>query len=206
MNKPSLAEDIAFARAMAEEGATAPSLSGRFAVMWGTLATLALVTHWAIVRQILPIEPAMIGLVWLTMMILGTIGTLVLKLSLRDKPGLSTAGNKAEAAGWPIVNLAIFGIVIAIAISVIVRGQPTVLFDMIIPIAFALYAVMIALSAKLFGTQAAHWRVMLALVLSVITAALLGMPEIYLLAAAGNIAIQIIPGFASLRAEPKAIV
>lgn len=206
MEKPSLADDIAFARALAEEGAVAPSLSGRYAVMWSVLGCIAFTAHWAVVRQIIPVAPYAVGLIWLTMMVLGSVGSVLLTMSLRSKPGRSTAGNKAEAAGWPIVSIAIFGIAIAIAISVSFRGQSPILFDMIIPIAFAFYAVMTALSAKLFGTPAAQWRVVLSLALAFVSTALVGLPEIYLLAAAGIIVTQLIPGFAAVRAEPKAIV
>ena len=206
MEKPTLSDDIAFARAMAEEGATAPSLSGRFAIMWSVLAATAFTAHWAIMRQIVPIEQQNIGFVWLSVMILGALGTLFLCTTLRDKPGQSTAGNRAEAAGWPIVTIAIFGTTIAIYVAVSLRGKPPILFDMIIPMAFAFYAVMTALSAKLFGTPSARWLVVLSLALSVLTTALVGLPEVYLIAAAGILATQLVPGLVALKAEPKAVV
>ncbi|MEM7662629.1 MAG: hypothetical protein AAF292_10295 [Pseudomonadota bacterium] len=206
MKEPSLAEDVAFARAMAEEGATAPTLSGRFTVMWSALAGSAFAVHWGILRDVLPFEVETIAFLWLSVMIVGGVGTALLCMTLRDKPGLSTAGNKAEAAGWPIVSVAIFGIAVAIAISVNFRDQSPILFDMIIPIAFAFYALMTALSARLFGKSSANWLVLVSLALSFVTTALVGLPEIYLLAAAGIVTTQLIPGYAALRAEPKAIV
>ncbi|MEO1474795.1 MAG: hypothetical protein AAFS13_00310 [Pseudomonadota bacterium] len=206
MEQPSLADDIAFTRSMAEEGATAPSLSGRFAVMWGILAMAAFLTHWAILRGYIPVDRSMVGFVWLAMGVLGGIGSGILSMTLRDKPGQSTAGNKAESAGWPVIAVTLFGVAFAIGIGVGVRGLPTILFDMIIPMSFGFYAVMSALSARLFGLPGHRWRVVLSVLLAILTAALAGLPEIHLIAAGGIAIIQIIPGLLAIRAEPSPIV
>ncbi|MEL7482587.1 MAG: hypothetical protein AAGJ29_13625 [Pseudomonadota bacterium] len=206
MTKSPLVDDLAFARAMAEEGATAPSLSGRFAVMWGLLVTLALLAHWAVLRNILPIEPQYIGLIWLTMGVVGGIATAALRMTLRSKPGQSTAGNQAEAAGWPVVSLVLFSVAACIAASVFFRGQPPILFDMIIPMAFGFYTVMTALSARLFRTTSSQWQIWLSGLLAAGSAALLGHPDLYLLAAVGAVLTQIVPGILAMRAEPDAVV
>ncbi|MEM6412147.1 MAG: hypothetical protein AAF683_11495 [Pseudomonadota bacterium] len=206
MEKPSLADDIAFARAMAEEGATAPTLSGRFAIMWSAITIVGFLTHWAIADNVIPVDISLVGFVWLAVGIIGGIGTAILCYSLREKPGQFTAGNKAEAAGWPVIGVIVFGMAFAIGIGVAFRDQPPVLFDMIIPMAFGFYAVMTALSVKLFGTRSGRWRVALAAIIAIMSSALVGLPELYLIAAAGIVFTQLIPGFSALRAEPKAVV
>lgn len=202
----SLADDIAFARSLAEEGAVSPSLSGRFAVMWGVLVTAALLTHWGVMAGHVPLPPEMIGLIWFVMGITGGIGGAVLGAGLKDKAGQSTAGNQAERAAWPVVAVTLFVIAIALMVSVVFRNQPTILFDMLIVMAFGFYAVMTSVSARLFREPRNYWRAGVSLAVATLSAVMIGAPVIYLIAAAGVVVTQVLPGIAALRAEPASIV
>lgn len=206
MTNSSLAEDIAFVRQMAEEGATAPTLGGRFSVLWGVLVTLALACHWAVLEGLLPLAQDMIGAIWVTMAVVGTIGSSVMGRGLANKPGASAPGNRVGGAVWPVISGGIFLYAIAIAIAVSVRGQPVLLFNSIIPFAFILYAVGASIEGTLFRRKLPWVMVAVSMALAAITMVLIDLPVIYLLAAAGVVLTQIIPGLFDLRAEPKTIV
>lgn len=206
MSNSPLADDIAFVRQMAEEGATAPTLGGRFSVWWGTLVAAALVCHWAIIAGHLPLESNMIGVIWMTMAIVGTIGTVILGRSLNNKPGLSAPGNRAESAVWPVISAGIFLYAIATAFAVAVREQPVLLFNTIIPIAFILHAVGAAIAGSLYRRSSPWMVVAASLILAALSMFWIDRPEIYLLAAVGVMITQIIPGLIDLRAEPKSVV
>lgn len=200
------ADDLAYVRQITEEGASAPSLSGRFTIWWGVLVTIALLLHWSVLQGFGLIQTEYIGAIWMTMGIVGGIGSGIMSRSMRGKPGSSTAGNRAQNAVWPVITVAIFIYAIGLAFAVAQRGQPVVLFDTIIPLAFTLYAVTFAMSGVLFRDKMMSVKVIATLVLIGACVYLIGSPTLYLVAAAGVIVTQIIPGFAQLRAEPKSIV
>lgn len=206
MNQQNLTEDLAFVRQMAEEGASAPCLSGRFSVWWGSLVTLALLTHWATLRGLVPIEPQWIGAIWVVMAVVGLIGSSLLGRSLRHKPGGSAPGNRASASVWPVSTAAIFLYATAIGFAVAFRDAPSILFDTIIPLTFAIYAVMRATGAVLFRNRASWTLVLVALAIVAVSMYLVGRPEVYLIAALGVVMTQILPGIMGLRAEPNSIV
>ncbi len=202
MHANELSEDLAFARRLAEEGARAPSLSGRFSVWWGALVTVALLVHWSIATGQLAVHPAVIGFIWLGVAVLGNAGTVVLARSLADKPGQGSALNRTEYGTWPVIGSGIVLYAAIITVIVIGRGQPPVLFDTIMPVAFLLYAAGDAASAALQRRSPFRSVSGLSLVLAGLTAALIGLPAMYLVAALGVVATQVIPGLIALRAEP----
>ncbi len=206
MTQTPLADDIAFVRQIAEEGQAAPSLSGRFALMWGTLVGLALFVQWLTLRGQFFFPVDYIGAVWLAVGLVGGVSSGILGWSLRNKPGQSSAGNQAEQAAWPISGLGLFVYAVAIAVAVVVRGQPVILFDTIMPLAFLAYAINLAMAARLFRHKPLNVLSWLSIGFSVITAVLVGTADVYLVAAIGVVVLQVLPGIAALRNEPDTIV
>lgn len=206
MRGSELSEDLAFARRLAEEGAGAPSLSGRFAVWWGSLVFLALVFEWAVESGRLDVHPAVIGLVWLGVCVIGNAGAFVLARGMGDKPGQGSALNRALNGIWPIAGFGLFLYAAAITVAVIGRGQPTELFATIMPVAFLVYAAVEAASAALTRRPSLRGMAGLSLVFAAATAAMIGLPEMYLVAALGVVLTQIVPGVMALRAEPAPVV
>ncbi|MEO9969086.1 MAG: hypothetical protein ABJG15_04510 [Hyphomonadaceae bacterium] len=206
MTSTPLADDIAFVRQIAEEGQATPSLSGRFALMWGILTGLALTIQWLTLRGQFFFSVEYIGAVWMAVGVVGGISSGFLGWSLRNKPGQSSAGNQAEQAAWPISGLGLFVYAISIAVAVVVREQPVILFDTIMPLAFLVYAINQAMAARLFRRKQLNVLSWLSIGFSVITAALVGTVDVYLVAAIGVVVIQVLPGIAALRNEPSTIV
>jgi len=206
MDNSPLADDIEFVRQMAEDGASAPSLGGRFAVWWGALVSVALVCHYATVTGQFPLQQNMVGLIWVIMAVVGMIGNVVLGRALSNKPGLSAPGNRAESAVWPVITAGIFLYATAIGFAVTLRDQPALLFNTIIPMAFILHAVGAAVGGSLHRRSTPWFVVAASLILAALAMFWIDRPEIYLLAAAGIVITQIIPGLIDLRAEPKSVV
>ena len=206
MPQSPLTDDLAYIRQMAEEGATAPSLSGRYSLLWGSLVTVALITHWATLTGYISIPHNMIGAIWITMAVLGTMGTIIICRLLRDKPGQSSAGNRAESTVWPVMSLGIFLYATATGFAVALRDQPVILFDTIIPVAFTLHAVATSVSVPLFHTKTPWLLVIVSLALAACAMFMVGTSEIYLIAAAGVFLTQIMPAISTIRAEPASVV
>ena len=182
MNSSPLADDLAYVRQMAEEGASAPTLSGRFSVWWGMLVSIALACHWATITGQFPLEPEMIGLIWMIMAGVGIVGTIILGRALGDKPGQSAPGNRAESAVWPVIVAGIFLYATAIGFAVALRDQPHLLFNTIIPLAFILHAVGAAISGSLYRRSTPWIVVVISLMLAGLTMFWIDRPEIYLIA------------------------
>ncbi len=206
MTQTPLADDIAFVRQIAEEGQTTPSLSGRFQIMWGVLVTAALICHWLAMKGMFFVSIDYIGAVWLGVGVLGGIFSALLGRSLRDKPGGSSAGNQAQQAAWPITGAGLFLYAIAAAYAVVVRGQPIVLFDTIMPVAFFGYALNEAMAARLFRRRQSYVICLVALAFSAMSLVFVGTAEVYLVAAFGVALTQLVPGIAAMRNEPRTIV
>jgi hypothetical protein len=206
MSNTSLSEDLAFVRQMAEEGASAPSLSGRYSLWWGVLVTLAMLTHWATLTGLSGIPPKLIGLIWMTMAVVGVIGNVVIGATNKDKPGRFAPGNRADAAVWPVVTAGLFTYAIAVACAVALRDVSPLLFDTIIPVAFVLHASATAMSAALFRDRRRWILVALSLGFVAATMFMVGQADLYLVAAAGIFVTQIIPSIFELRAEPQSVV
>lgn len=206
MRQTPLADDIAFVRQIAEEGQTTPSLSGRYKIMWGTLVAAALIAQWLTMRDMFILSIEYIGAVWLGVGVVGGILSALLGRSLRDKPGGSSAGNQAQQAAWPVTGAGLFIYAIAAAYAVVARGQPVILFDTIMPVAFFGYAVNEAMAARLFRRRQRYIISMVALLFSAKTLVFVGTAEVYLIAALGVAITQLVPGILAVRNEPGAIV
>ena len=164
MAQSPLADDLEFVRQMAEEGAHAPNIGGRFALLWGVLITLALLIHWSAFQAWSPVKPTHLLYSWIGLVALGMVGNFVLGSDLDRKPGASAPGNRAGEAIWMIVGPG-FGVLFAgIAVAVYARGQSPMLFNMIMPMAFLAYGAAAGVSAALFR-QKSQWIVAILTVL-----------------------------------------
>ena len=200
-----IAEDLAYLRDIAEAGEEAPSLSGRYTVMWSGLLTIALLIHFVVASGYIPgFSLKWIGLVWMVFSVLGWAGSFLISRSLQGRPGQSAAKNKVDRHTWRITGIGILLFAVSIAVVVFLRGSVSpVLFDVIIPTSFLAYAVTYSGTAAFSKAKSKWVPVILSLVMSVCTMMLIGIPAMYLVAALGVVAVMFLPGLAVLRNEPK---
>ncbi len=199
-------DDLAYVRALAEAGATSPTLSGRFSLWWAALMTLALLVHWAAIVGHVGLKGGQIGLLWFATMAIGAIGSGAIGLTLRDKPGRAAPGNRAESVVWYVVIAAIVTYMTAITLGVSSGLLPPTLFATISAVAFLLLAVAASVSGVLFRSALPWWTTGVCLVTAFITLLLAGRAEAHLAAAAGVFLAFVIPGVIALRDEPKSVV
>lgn len=200
--------DIAYLKDVAESGREAPSVSGRFSLMWFGLLAVALLLHWVFARNfILGIGIQYVGLVWLGMVIIGNIGSFLIARNIRDLPGQSAPNNKVDSVTWSIsgIGLALFSLTLLATVFLRADISP-LFFDVIIPTAFLVYAVNYAANAA-FITKANKWLpVWISMATSMVTLSLIGIPELYLVAMIGVSALWLTSGLPQLREEPKTTV
>ena len=196
-------DDLAYVRALAERGAHAPLLGGRFMAWWGILLTAAYVAHHFALRGLVGDGGAIFPFIWMGFSVLGVLGQVALTRSIRGKAGAGSAGNLASRSVWYAAALAIVAQVIGSALAARDGAGPAT-FDWVVPVAFAVYACALTVT----GSLAANRIVVAAgggavLMVGLFTALILH-PDRYLLAAAGVALTVLLPGILLLMAEPKA--
>tara|TARA_R110002096_G_scaffold26568_4_gene81936 strand:- start:2718 stop:3353 length:636 start_codon:yes stop_codon:yes gene_type:complete len=195
--------DLEYLRSIAESGRQAPLLGGRYFVWWGLLAAVALLVHWSILTGALSAPPSMVGAVWFGYGIIGMIGSRVLSLGLRGKPGIGAVGNLAERAVWNGVTATIFFYAIGTTIAVALDRGNLILFDTIPVIAFCGYGISFHVTAAMGGPG---WMKPMAWTSWTAAAGglyFVGTPELYLYAAGVVLLLALLPGLIILRDEPK---
>ncbi|MCW5724611.1 MAG: hypothetical protein KIS81_06605 [Maricaulaceae bacterium] len=204
MSKTDSQPDLAWLRDVAEAGVRAPSLGGRFYVLWGALTALMMLTHWAALNGMTPFPIQQIGLFWLGYVIAGGALSFVFGRMISGKPGAGSAGNRVEGAVWTAAGAGIALYALGCAIAAGFYGASPFIFDTIIAVALYGYAVAFAVTAAAAGRRWMFAPAGVSLLCAAAAPALFGRPELYLLAAAAMFLAVFLPGLALMRGEPRA--
>lgn len=198
-------DDIAFMRAMAQEGRKTPMLGGSILIAAGLIFGSASLVHYAILGGLIDLSNAAPSVVWLVALVTFILALTVLNLRIGRKPGVYAPVNKASSAAWMGVGLSIFTMSISIGVVAFkVQSElPALLFPSLI---FALYGVGWAVSATMSDKK---WLWLLAIgawIAAPAIALLTGQPEQYLAYAAGLLLLTVVPGIAMVRQEPAELI
>lgn len=199
-------DDIAYIRHLAESGARAPLIGGRFTAWWGFLLVVAYLGQHLVVNGVLTPPHLMLASIWLGFGILGGIGQVVLARGISGKPGAGSAGNLAvravwTAAAWSIVAMAVGSSLISNGSTSMSAGPHP--WDFIVPVAFAVYACAQWVGGALAGNRMLKFAAAGAIVMVGLFTALSRWPDRYLLVAGGIALTILVPGLLLVRAEPK---
>jgi hypothetical protein len=205
-----LAGEIAYVKALAEEGRNAPLVGGALYVLWG--AVIALAAGLSYLRYSGAIELAVVGGVWfwLGAIAVGWVASVAIGRRSHAKPGSLTIGNKTATAAWFAIGVFMSLFWIAAAAF---RGHlaskgidANYVFGLMFPIAFGLYGVAFyttAVAARLDwmrGFAVAAW------VFAIASFYFVGDLKQLLIGAAGSLICASLPGIILMRREPSEIV
>lgn len=196
-------DDLAYVRQLAESGARAPLIGGRFMAWWGLLVTIAWTAHHFAVQGAIGDGSTIFGIIWLSFGIAGITGQTVLARTMPAKPGAGSAGNRADRAVWAAGALAIVSMVVGVAVLA-GNGAGYGVFDWIVPLAFAVYACALIVTGSLAGERIVVTAGYGAAAMVGLYTALILHPDRYLIAAGGAAATMLLPGLILLAREPKA--
>ena len=199
--------DLAYLKSVAESGQSAPLLGGRFFLWWGGLASIALLVHWAILAQVLAVQPAWIGARWAGYGIIGGTGASFLARSLRNKPGLGATSTRSERAVWMAMTATVFAYAIGIVVANSINAfdlSLIILFDTIPLVAFGGYGIAFYVTTALGGPKWMGHLAPVAWVASGVGVYWVGTPHLYLFAAAVTAVLGVLPGIILMRNEPPA--
>ncbi|HST35009.1 MAG TPA: hypothetical protein VLK25_00050 [Allosphingosinicella sp.] len=195
-------DDLAYVRQLAESGARAPLIGGRFMAWWGLLVAGGWTAQHLAVNGSIGDGGSIYGIIWGTFALLGMAGQALLARSMAPKAGAGSAGNLASRPVWAACAITIVSMVIGVALLAQQVGYQV--FDWIVPVAFAVYACALIVTGKLAGERivvlAGYGA---AAMVGLFTAFILD-PNRYLIAAAGAAVTVMLPGLLLLRREPAA--
>ena len=199
------ADDIAYVRQLSESGARAPLTGGRFMAWWGLLIAIGWTAQHFALRGELRIGEggAIFGIIWCAFGIVGGLGQLLLARSMPPKAGAGSAGNRASRTVWGAGAFAILSM--AVGVGVLAgQGHGYLVFDWIVPVAFAVYACALIVTGRLAGETIATIAGYGAVIMVGLFTAFVMHPDRYLLAAAGAVLTVLLPGLLLMRREPGA--
>ncbi len=201
----SVHDDIAYMKALAQEGRQAPLVGGRILVIAGLVFGAAAIIHYAINSGLLDVAPVAYLALWGSAMLI-FFGALIVEIRrCESKPGAQSAGNRAASAGWMGAGLGIF--VMSLAMGVIGwKTQSSAVAAVFPSLIFALYGSGWAVSATMSGQK---WQWYLATgcwIATPMIAFLIGSPALWLGYAAGLFLFAFVPGLILMRQEPTETV
>lgn len=198
-------EDIAYIRALAEEGRTAPPLSGPVMIAAALIFGAASVAQWAIQSGVLAVDPMVQLWVWIGAGVTFAAAMTVLLGRMKRKPGYNSVRNQAIGAAWSGVGYLIFSVWLGMLAMGLVRGDwtPMALMPSVV---FAAYGVAWTTAATASGQKWMNGVALAAYVGAALMGAFSGDPAGYLVFAALLMVVALIPGVILTRQEPAEVV
>lgn len=196
-------EDIAYVRHLAESGARAPLLGGRFMAWWGLLVAIAYAAHHFALRGDIGDGRTIFAIIWTSFAAAGLIGQFALARTMPAKSGAGSAGNRASRAAWIAAACAIVSVVTGAAVAAS-NGAGPATFDWSVPVTFSVYACALVVTGSLSANRIILAAGAGAILMAGLFTALILHPDRYLLASLGAALTVLLPGLLLVRAEPRA--
>ncbi|GGD09952.1 hypothetical protein [Aquisalinus flavus] len=203
-------DDLAYIKAIAEEGRNTPLVGGRNFFVWGALIGTAALAVFLMETGAIPAFNQMI--LWSGALAIGWVLSFVINSRSSERPGASSLSNRTVNAAWLACGIFVTVYWLSIvAASLLVQegGYPVrFLFATMFPVAFGLYGLAFFATAVVAHqpwyrwVSVVSWAIACALLLSLAV-----WPVAYMLVAAiGTYAVVLAPGYVMLRNEPSDIV
>ena len=206
MTQQEVQSELAYLKTLAENGARAPAIGGRFALWWGTLTAIVLTLHWSIITGVFTsVAIPLLGL-WIGFIVIGSIGSLLLGMSIRSKPGIGSAENRHANAIWSAQGIGVLSFFFALLFSVSQGLMEPVMFNLMLPVALLGYGIAWISSAVMARSVGDLLTGLLSLAGMAACIAYLSDPVIYLIAAITVFVSAAIPGAIQFAREPKSVV
>ncbi len=202
MSDADTAADLAYMRALAEEGRRAPLLGGRFHVWWAVWTALAWVLHGATLAGLTPWGVTSLWVIWLGYGVVGGFVGSLLPRGLMAKPGAGAVGNVAERYVWPAAMAGLGAFALGVIGAAATGRAPWLVVDLIAPAAFVGYGTAFMLTAQLARVGWLKLPAWACYAAALIFPFFVGEPALYPASAMAILVIGAGAGIAMLRTEP----
>lgn len=203
-------DDLAYVRALAEEGRDTPLVNGLTYVIWGLLVGATALLSYGDNMEWLNLGP--FDGIWLWMITLSAGWALSMYFGRRayTKPGASTLGNRTAAAVWFAVGIFATGFWLTLMVVhdnfTDIGVPPYFLFGLMFPMAFGLFGVAFFATAAAARVGWMRWISAIAWVCAALSLALMNSVHQSLVGGVGTLLCSALPGFILMRNEPSEVV
>lgn len=203
-------DDLAYVKALAEEGRDTPLVGGVYYVLWGGLVALASLVVY--VQALDLVDAGAFGWYapWIAVFVIGWIGSMALGRRTSAKPGAATLGNRTAGAVWFAVGVFMTGFWLTLMVVhdnfEFVGVPPNFLFSLMFPIGFGVYGVAFYATATAGRLSWLKWSAVAAWICSAIALSLMATAHQFLVGAIGSIVCIVLPGLIMMRSEPSEVV
>lgn len=198
-------DDIAYMRALADEGRRAPPLGGAILLAGGLIWSATSLTAWAIATRLLALPLPWMGWIWFVGLGLFFAALTVLVRRHQGKPGHSAVNNRVMRTAWSATGWSIFtfGFCVAAACWKLHSNIPTAL---IAPFILTVYGIGWTMAAAMADQKWLKWTAVGSFASAVVVACSVGSPVTYLIYAGCLLLLLALPGWLMLRQEPSTTV
>ena len=205
-----ISNDLAYVRAVAEEGRNAPLTGGLMFVWWGSVIAIGALLQYVSDMGWVAFPISTIAR-WLCVFALGWgLGHFVFVKKVSKIPGSSTFGNQTATAAWVGVGIFMTVYFLSLVGAYFVMGENNrviaYMFASLFPVTFGLYGVTYLVTSVavnqswMRAVSGVSFFFMVLMVFSITT------PHNMLLAMFGVIAVAILPGLKMMKDQPSEIV
>ena len=198
-------DDIAYLKALADEGRQAPLLGGAILLSAGLIFGAASVVHWAVAAGVLDLSPTAFAIVWGVAAVAFLLALFVLSAQIKTRPGANSTGNRGMSASWGGMGIASFFLFVGFAI-IATRYGGEILGVLIPPVIIALYGAGWWAAGELSNKRWLTVVAWCAFIASPVMAWLGDRPEQYLAYAAALVLLAGLPGLILMRGEPAEVI
>ena len=203
-------DDLAYVKALAEEGRDTPLVGGVMYVLWGGLIGSVSLLSFATDMGWLPFN-LFDGLApWIVALALGWGLSMVIGRRAGAKPGASTLGNRTAMAVW--FSVGVFVTLFWVTLLFVhdnftaIGVPPGFLFGLMFPLAFGLYGVAFFATATAGRAGWLRWIAFAAWICAGLSLALMSNAYQLLVGGVGSLICAVLPGVILMRNEPSEIV
>jgi hypothetical protein len=189
-------DDIAFLKALAEEGRAAPVAGGSILVLAGTVFGIASLAHWTIATGRIVVSAWAYPILWTAALAIFMAGLAVLKGRMRA--GMKSTASRASGVAWSAAGWTIF--VMAIAITLVAIRTHSAIATMLLPsLVLALYGLCWMVAAAVTRKRWITVTAVASYAAAVGLAWFADTPAVFLLYAGALVLLAVAPGLALMR-------
>ena len=196
-------DDLAFLRALAEDGRRTPLLGGSLLAAAGGCYGLASFVQWLVLARIVAVPQVWVFAVWLIAVAvhLTIQATLVRRLSAR--PGMASTANRASRDVWTAVGVGCFVLMTAVGVASW-RARTGVLIGFAPSIILVLYGAAWWVAASVSRQAWIRLVAVTSFAAAIVLGFFVGQVSVWLFYAAALFLLALVPGLALMRQEPSA--
>ncbi|MNX40962.1 hypothetical protein D3C86_713550 [compost metagenome] len=201
----SVHDDIAYMKALAQEGRQAPLLAGPVLVAAAVIFGAANLGQWALVSGVVTASPWAPLWLWIGAGVAFGIVLAMLIQRMKSKPGCNSAGNRAVGTAWSAVGYGIFATWLGLMAIGFQSGDWSAM-RLMPTIVFVAYGSAWMVAGAMTETRWMTVIAILAYVGAVAMAWFSSTPVLYLIFTFMLLAVALVPGMILMRQEPSEVI